>query len=177
MEIWPAASIHVPPGQYCKLPYIGLAIFYLQLCFVISLSFHTINLIYQVTGAESGDDEGASGDEGASSGAKRRMVASFGRSDKDSWGAEEADVRRKQVTGAASGDKSAASSGSRKRMDGSLAGKSHDKDKDAEEADVRRKQVSGAESGDEGVSQLVPPVKHKKMVTLRTVSLLYRHQC
>ena len=129
------------------------------------------------TGAESGG-EGASGEEGASSGAKRRMVASLGRSDKDSWGAEEADVRRKQVTGAASGDKSAASSGSsRKRMDGSLAGRSHDKDKDAEEADVRRKQVTGAESGDEGVSQLVPPVKHKKMVTLRTVSLLYRHQC
>ena len=84
------------------------------------------------TGAESGG-EGASGEEGASCGAKRRMVASLGRSDKNSWGAEEADVRRKQVTGAA--------------------------------------------SGDEGVSQLVPPVKHKKMVTLRTVSLLYRHQC
>ena len=63
-------------------------------------------------------------------------------------------------------------------MDGSLAGRSHDKDKDAEEADVmRRKQVTGAESGDEGVSQPVPPVKHKKMVTLRTFSLLYRHQC
>ena len=81
------------------------------------------------------------------------------------------------MTGAASGDKSETSSGSRKRMDGSLAGRSHDKDEDAEEADVRRKQVTGAESGDEGVSQLVPPVKHKKMVTLRTVSLLYRHQC